>query len=107
MAIYDKYDESESNNPIVCNAILKIHDGEILYYRNVSQDGFRLATPSEQQLLFDALAKEGRYWDAEALEVKDIPTEEMIKNIFRKLHGNNISVNEAYRQINNIIPING
>lgn len=32
----------------------------------------RLATPSEQQILFDALAKEGKYWDAEALEVKDL-----------------------------------
>ena len=31
----------------------------------------RLATPEEQQILFDALAKEGKYWDAEALEVKD------------------------------------
>ena len=30
----------------------------------------RLATPSEKQLLFDALEKEGKYWDAEALEVK-------------------------------------
>lgn len=31
----------------------------------------RLATDSEKQLLFSALAKQGKYWDAEALEVKD------------------------------------
>ena len=31
----------------------------------------RLATDSEKQLLFDALEKEGKYWDAEALEVKE------------------------------------
>ena len=31
----------------------------------------RLATNSEKQLLFDALKKEGKYWDAEAMEVKE------------------------------------
>lgn len=33
---------------------------------------YRLATPSEQQLLFDALAKEGKKWNAEKLQIEDI-----------------------------------
>lgn len=32
----------------------------------------RLATPSEAQLLFDALAKEGKRWNAEAMQIEDI-----------------------------------
>lgn len=32
---------------------------------------YRLATPSEKQQLFQALAKEGKYWDEDALEIKD------------------------------------
>lgn len=68
---------------------------------------FNLATNSQKQILFDALAKEGKYWDAEAKEVKDIPKEEIIKNIFRELQGHNISVNEAYRRMHKLIPING
>ncbi len=35
-------------------------------------DLHRLATPSEQQLLFDALAKEGKKWNSETLEIEDI-----------------------------------
>lgn len=40
-------------------------------YRNTATLDIRIATPAEQQLLFSALAKEGKYWDAEALLVKD------------------------------------
>lgn len=32
----------------------------------------RLATPSEAQLLFDALAKEGKKWNAETMQIEDI-----------------------------------
>lgn len=32
----------------------------------------RIATPSEQQLLFDALAKEGKKWNATTLQIEDI-----------------------------------
>lgn len=32
----------------------------------------RLATPSEAQLLFDALAKEGKKWNAETIQIEDI-----------------------------------
>lgn len=34
---------------------------------------FRPATNSEKQLLFDALAKEGKMWDAEKKQVVDLP----------------------------------
>ena len=34
---------------------------------------FRPATDSEKQLLFDALAKEGKMWDAENRKVVDYP----------------------------------
>ena len=34
---------------------------------------FRPATDSEKQLLFDALAKEGKMWDAEGKQVVDLP----------------------------------
>ena len=34
---------------------------------------FRPATDSEKQLLFDALAKEGKMWDAEGKQVVDYP----------------------------------
>lgn len=33
---------------------------------------YRLATPSEAQLLFDALAKEGKKWNAKTLQIEDI-----------------------------------
>ena len=32
----------------------------------------RLATPSEQQLLFNALAKDGKKWNAETMQIEDI-----------------------------------
>lgn len=35
-------------------------------------NGYRLATPAEQQLLFDALAKEGKKWNPETLQIEDI-----------------------------------
>lgn len=84
-------------------------NGELTFddYCYYSKGKFKLATPEEQQILFDALAKEGKYWDAEALEVKDTPKEEIIKNIFRELRGHNISANEAYRRMHKLIPING
>ena len=102
-AIYDNHSKDES----LCYDVMFSENGGFVYNSCCDADGFRLATPEEQQILFDALVKEGKYWDAEALEVKDIPKEKRIKNIFRELRGHNISVNEAYRQINNITPING
>lgn len=71
IAIYDRYCDRNSSNPLVCQALLKCHDGGILYNLNVTLNGFRIATPEEQQILFTALAKEGKYWDADAKEVKD------------------------------------
>ncbi|MBF0651689.1 hypothetical protein IR083_22995 [Dysgonomonas sp. GY75] len=37
-----------------------------------SYETFRPATPEEQQLLFDALAKEGKRWNADTLQLEDI-----------------------------------
>lgn len=41
---------------------------------------FRPATDSEKQLLFDALAKEGKMWDAERKQVVDMPRWRANKN---------------------------
>lgn len=46
-----------------------------LYYTDsMSSDWVesRIATPSEAQLLFDALAKEGKRWNAETMQIEDI-----------------------------------
>lgn len=43
----------------------KLHCGYI-------EDFTRLATPSEAQLLFDALAKEGKKWNPETLQIEEI-----------------------------------
>ncbi|WP_101690701.1 hypothetical protein [Dysgonomonas massiliensis] len=67
-------------------------------HQNVKLDICRLATSDEQQILFDALAKEGKYWDAEALEVKDfIKVPESIGiykdyTIFNKRHGDGLFI---------------
>lgn len=39
---------------------------------NLNTDGFRYATEEEKKELFDALAKEGKAWDAEKKEVVDL-----------------------------------
>lgn len=41
-------------------------------YRNCATKELRLATPSEAQQLFDALAKEGKKWNPETLQIEDI-----------------------------------
>ena len=38
----------------------------------------RLATPEEQQVLFDALAKEGKKWNAETLQVEDLDISDIV-----------------------------
>lgn len=40
---------------------------------------FRLATPEESKLLFDALKKAGKRWNAETMEVEDIPESDRIR----------------------------
>ena len=46
--------------------------GHINYNEKCDPEFFRLATPSEQQLLFNALAKEGKKWNPETLKIEDI-----------------------------------
>lgn len=65
------------NEAILSNCFLRISDYTI-HLRNEIKVGcgyineYRLATPSEAQLLFDALAKEGKRWNAETLQIEDI-----------------------------------
>lgn len=85
-------------------------NGELTFddYCYYDKGGFKFATHKEQQLLFDALAKEGKYWDAEALEVKDLIKVPESIGIYRykeefnhyKVSGDNLYVafNE-YRQL--------
>lgn len=49
-------------------------DYNSLYYNNAMEDvhGSRLATDSEKQQLFDALAKKGKAWDAEKKMIVDL-----------------------------------
>lgn len=41
-------------------------------HRHISPNSPHLATPSEQQILFDALAKEGKKWNAEKLCIENL-----------------------------------
>lgn len=47
---------------------------------NLGTDRFRYATEEEKQELFDALTKEGKYWDAEKKEVVDLKPEVRFKS---------------------------
>lgn len=68
-----------------------------LCYRDEVEE-IRLATNSEKQLLFNALAKEGKYWDAEALEIKEyLKVPESIgiykdHSIFSERYGDGLSI---------------
>ena len=63
----------------------------------------RLATPSEKQLLFDALEKEGKYWDSESLEVKELGVSDKIDRILFDIKNCGESVVDASEKIRNII----
>ena len=61
----------KSDRPCIYN---ESHSGWVLDYRtNWDYSIIRPATDSEKQLLFDALAKEGKTWDAEKKQVVDLP----------------------------------
>lgn len=61
----------KSNWPCIYN---ESDSGWVLDYRtNWSYSIIRPATDSEKQLLFDALAKEGKMWDAQKKAVVDLP----------------------------------
>ena len=48
--------------------------GELLWgYETFTHDYMRPATDSEKQRLFDALAKEGKRWNAETKQIEDLP----------------------------------
>ena len=50
-------------------------DYNSLYYNNAMENvcGSRLATDSEKQQLFDALAKEGKRWNSVTKQIEDLP----------------------------------
>ena len=71
--------------------------------QNIELDVFRLATNSEKQLLFEALEKEGKYWDSENLEVKELSVNDKIDRILFDLRNCSESVVDASEKIRNII----
>ena len=61
----------KSDRPCIYN---ESESGWVLDYRiNWGYSIIRPATDSEKQLLFDALAKEGKMWDAQKKQVVDLP----------------------------------
>lgn len=72
-------------------------------FQNVELDVFRLATNSEKQLLFDALEKDGKYWDSESLEVKELSVNDKIDRILFDIKNCSESVADASEKIRNII----
>lgn len=61
----------------------------------VSAEGYRFATDSEKQLLFEALAKEGKAWDAEKKQIVDIKKEHQFKPFEKVLVRD--SIDEVWR----------
>ena len=68
-----------------------VMEADVLYFPNRKSYGeemdFRHATESEKQVIFDALAKIGKMWDAEKLEItnlKYVPKVELIFLYFNK-----------------------
>ena len=72
-------------------------------YQNVELDMIRIATDSEKQLLFDALEKDGKYWDSESLEVKELSVNDKIDRILFDIKNCGESVVDASEKIRNII----
>ena len=56
--------------------VLLIYSGELLFYNSASKEWMcvRHATEEEKQKLFDAMAKDGKRWNAEEKRVEDIKT---------------------------------
>ena len=70
--IYKSYKNIESFN---IHALIYYYIGkEVSYdgYYGVPVESCRLATAKEKQLLFDALAKVGKQWNAETLQIEDL-----------------------------------
>lgn len=73
--IYMKYEpDPNALNGYHYYTQLNLITKDLYYTDSMSSDWVecRLATPAEQQLLFDALAKEGKKWNAETLQIEDI-----------------------------------
>ena len=73
--IYMKYEpEPNDLNGYHYYTQLDLINKDLYYTDSMSSnwEEIRLATPPEAQLLFDALAKEGKKWNAETLQIEDI-----------------------------------
>lgn len=66
------YTHKDGNSYIGLNCVC-LQSGYYYYdYSNYITKEIRIATPEEQQLLFDALAKEGKRWNPDTLEIENI-----------------------------------
>lgn len=61
-----------------------VNGSQVLRFKNKMECGcgftrdFRIATPYEQQLFFDALAKEGKKWNANTLQIENIENDILV-----------------------------
>ena len=69
-------------------------DGSTTYSGALNGDdtGYRYATEEEKQLLFDALAKEGKRWNAEKKRIEDLPRWRALYNENYYLIGSELTV---------------
>lgn len=56
-------------------------DGSPWHIGKFNNQGVRIATTSEQQILFDALKEKGKRWNAKTLEVEDLDISEIVYNL--------------------------
>ena len=84
--IYKSYRDNESFNihALICYSIDKevSYDGD---YR-MPVESCRLATAKEKQLLFDALAKSGKQWNAEALQIEDLKVDPKVGDCVKAIY---------------------
>lgn len=77
------YRGTNENGGILTDIFL-INEYQILRLKNIVDCGcgftrdFRIATPYEQQLFFDALAKEGKKWNANTLQIENIENDILV-----------------------------
>lgn len=75
VSIFGTYTNSAYEFHGLYNVLL---DGSPYYIGRFDNCSTRLATPEEQQTLFDALKKEGKKWNAETLQVEDLDISDIV-----------------------------
>ena len=71
---------------VLSEGMLRFNEG------NWKKDNLRPATEEEKQLLFDALAKEGKRWNAEEKRIEDLPRWRALYNENYYLIGSELTV---------------